>query len=70
MAASDKTLSDIHEEVGKSILQDIKDADLATRRAARADAIKFLKDNGYDCVVEKNPTMLSIVEKLPFADEG
>ena len=57
-------LSKLHSAIPKYILDKITD-NTATA-ADLAVAVKFLKDNGVDCVASENPGVSSLAERMSF----
>lgn len=60
-------LNDLHELVTVDLITKIQSGE-ATAAELNA-AIKFLKDNGIDCVGEQNPKMVSLARQFPEFNE-
>lgn len=57
-------LSQLHSAIPKYILDKINDG--SATAADLAVAVKFLKDNGVDCVASENPGVTSLAEGMQF----
>ena len=57
-------LSKLHSAIPKFILAKIEDG--SATAADLAVAVKYLKDNGVDCVASANPDVTSLAERMNF----
>lgn len=65
--ASESVLAELHGAIARAL-----EDRLASGAATTADinaAIKFLKDNGIDCVGKENPNLNDLTEGLPTYEE-
>lgn len=61
--ATEETLSYLHELVAQSFIDKIKSGEATS--ADLSAAIKFLKDNGINCVATENDSMQEVLNNLP-----
>lgn len=61
--ASEAEMGELHGLVARHLVEKLKSGDMTA--ADLNAAIKFLKDNGIDCVPGTNPDMQTLIEGLP-----
>lgn len=62
--ADENTLSSLHGAVAELLLQKVRSGEASA--AELSTAIKFLKDNGIDCVGKENPDIGSLADAMQF----
>jgi hypothetical protein len=68
MTATVDILGLLHQEVAEALREKIRDG--SATAADISAAIKFLKDNGIEARVDKNPALKSLAETFPvFSDD-
>jgi hypothetical protein len=66
-AASKDALELLHDAVAKELTERVKNGDATA--ADISNAIKFLKDNGIEAVLGKNPGVTSLASQFPTFDD-
>lgn len=61
--ASEEILSDLHALIATSLIDKIKSGEASS--ADLSVAVKFLKDNGINCIGTQNDDMKELVDALP-----